>query len=263
MSLHFQNLAEFQRELKAYGQVAGIPAQEVIKKQGRLLVIDLAKLTPPMGSEGSGPDDESFADQRRVGLKRVEKDIKKGFKSVLNSKVFNRIKNQKSKQDLQGYLVRGEYVKAKRMLDRLKVHTRLVAAPNLKLHAEIRDNRGRVGRGSFMVLKGAEIAPFIKTKQKLVGLAKSGWKVAAAALGAKLPNWITSQQGTGIYKENFSRSSFNSILLGNTVEFVQQPGQRLAIIERALKVRAQSMRHQAEQMLGRAFSGYKGGKYKG
>lgn len=253
----WRNLPGFQRQMKEFIEVAEKPAQVVLKSQSKLFVRDVAKATPPMGGNGEGVWNQSFAAQRKTGKEAVAKDIRKGFKSIYDTKIFERIKNEKSRKDLLAYLVRGDYTKARKMLDRLSVRLTLVVQPNDRLHKSIRNSRGRItGRKAFLVMKANQIPAFIKKKQELVGSAKSGWTKAAQALGVKLPEWISDKSGSGIYKEEFSRS-FNSITLGNTVDYIQTHGARLQIVERALRRRTESMKHQVEAMMKRAFSGYK------
>jgi hypothetical protein len=253
----------FTEATNAFSVIMRKEPKEALFQQGRLFVLDAAKMTPPMGSPGDGAIKESFGAQRQVGMKRVEKDIRKGFPTLEDNDVLERIKNPKSRQDVKDYIQQGRYHAARTLLDRLHIRTTLVVKASTALHRQLRDSRGRVGRQRFLVLKKDGIKQLIKAKQKLVGLAKSGWTLSARSLGLILPKWISEQKGAGVWQDKTTVGGDKiSIIVGNAVDFIQTTGQKEQIIARALHRRVESMKHQMEQALGKAFSGYKGGKYK-
>lgn len=260
ITYNFVNMPEFQRELRNLYPLSKKSGREFLKQEAKLFVRDVTKLTPAMGGNGDGPTVQSFNDQRRIGRQAVANDINRIFHPANKAtQIVDNIRNAKTRNDLRQYMVRGQYDKLKTAFRRMNIH--FVDTATAEMHRQSRNSRGRtVGGKHFLVLEEKSIPKLITLKQKMVGLAKSGWVKAARSLGLQLPKWISDKAGTGVYLENFSATR-DTILVGNTVGFIQSTGARLGIIERALKLRAQSMRHRYEKILNKAFSGYKGGKY--
>lgn len=261
-TIKFVNMAAWQHELRQFASLAKKPGAAVLRQQARLLVRDAAGLTPPTTKQPIA-DIANWPAQKAAGEKAVERDIRSGFKPARDDNILDRFKNPKSRADYLNYLSQGRYKAARTLLDRLRVKAALVVQPNSGLHKGLRDSRGRIrGKRAYVVLKEDKIEEFIKQKQALVGLAKSGWVLAGRKLGATFPGWIRRNKGTGIFEDKQSPNA-QSIIVGNTVDYIQSAGSRLQVMERALKRRAESMRHQVEATMKRAFSGYgKRGTYK-
>jgi hypothetical protein len=240
--------------------------REVLFQQGRLTVFDAAKFTPPMGGDGDGPVKESWSAQRKVGQTAVKRDIERVFKPISKVHAFEEIKNARSRATVKRYIQTGQTSKLLTVMQRLGIRASIVETATEATHKAQRDSRGRVRKNKtrFLVVQERTIAALVRKKQALVGTAKSGWNKAYAALGSTFPAWISGRSGQGIWDDKTNRGGDQmSIVVGNSVGFIQRTGAERNIMQRAISRRVESMRHQMEAALKKSFSGYKGGKYKG
>lgn len=240
------NFAPFERELKRLAIAGRRGLVDVVRQQGRLFVQDAARLTPPTGRN---PQRESWAAQRQAGRSAVERDVRRAFLEVNELK----IRNPKLKARLRGYTLERDFGKLSLVLRRMKITAPLAFRPTEQLHNSRRDRRGRVSSSKHrvIVLEKGSVARFAALKQKAVGLAKSGWTRAASALKAKLPGWVTAGGGPGVIEQRLSGPG-PAIIVGDTVSYIQPSGSRLRVVQRALDVRAERMRNQAEAILKKA-----------
>lgn len=252
MSVTFRlNQLEFEKQIHQVIAATGKDAGEVVTQEAKLFVQDVIRFTPPFST---GPSTESYNQQRRTGENAVQRDIKRVMTAVEDIKFLSHIR-KKEIRDRVEKLIR------KRDTEGLKVVLRSLGIPvatvlveaDPKMHARRRDRRGRVQRSKGVinvVMRGLTLKRYIREKQSHVGQGKSGWLAAARGLGIKLPAWITRHQGApGKFIDNTKNTKQPSITVGNLVDYVQESGSRLQIIERALRNRARNMKAKVDRII--------------
>lgn len=250
MLTHTLRTAEFSRQLEEIVRVTGKEAGQVIREEGKLFVQDVAHMTPPFGS---APSTESYAKQRKVGEAAVERDIKRVFHVI----DLTKIRNEKLRESLEKLIKKRDLLAVELLLRAARIPARaVIKEADPSLHEVWRDRRGRVQSSKFIwVLEGASVGRYIRSKKAHVGLAKSGWAAAAAALGVKLPGWITRHgSGQGSFVDKTNDPVAPKIVVRNGVPAAQATGAELRIVERALKNRVRNMKAKLERV---ARSGWK------
>jgi len=228
---------------------------DVIRQQTRLFVRDAIALTPPTGN---APLTESLSMQKKAGEGAVKNDISRGFTEIEDMSIVKDTSN-KFGQTLKRYARTGEVGKLKTVLKRTGFKGSVVASPSRYSHSKIRDKYGRVRKGevnTFLVMRSGTVAKFTKEVQKLVGRAKAGWNNAARALGLPVPAWIARHAEPGELIDDSRNLQNPSMVVSNHVPFAQHHNRTNQIIQRALNRRAESMEHQLNAALGKAFDGY-------
>lgn len=242
--------AEFSRQIGEIVKVTGKEAAVVIREEGRLLVKDVAKMTPPFGK---APSTESFASQRKLGEAAVEKDVRRVFHVIDLSK----IRNASLREALERLVKKKDLAGVEALLKRMKIPARMVIREaDAGLHEAWRDRRGRVQRDKWIwVLSGASVNRYVRAMKGHVGRAKAGWSAAAAALGVKLPAWITRHgAGHGSFRDETKHPTAPKITIINAVPKAQASGAELQIVRRAMANRIRNMGKKLERI---ARSGWK------
>ncbi len=133
-----------------------------LRQQGKLIVADIAKRTPPGDFQASGW-------KRVAGENTVKADI---------AKIMRPWNNPKARTDPQR--IHKEYRRK-----RGRVVTRLKGS---------KDERFRIDKQTYKI--------YVEQVRNRVGYMAAGWARAAAFLGASLPNWITRHSAPGIGRVN-------------------------------------------------------------
>lgn len=245
------NDAEFIRELTSFTYATGRNVRDVLKQQARLLVRDCMGLTPPTTSAPIA-DIESYGKQRMVGKKAIANDIKGVF---IEPKELGRGGKMSYAKK---YLRNGDLDKLRTMFKRMGKPWEVAHAPTKELHFARRGSRGRTLRSRKVYVGPGTVATYQGIREKDQGKAKAGWVVPYRALGGSAPDWIARHSQPGEILMDLENFDGPSITVANLVAWAQKHrvGKTDSIIARALKRRAESMRHQTEKMLGKTFSGY-------
>lgn len=254
------NEAEFAATLRRFADAAGRDAGDVVRDQARLFAQDVLRLTPPFKSWGVK---ESLAEQRKVGLRRVEIDVRGAFSAADKHSLATA-----QEPDLREWFERALRAKDYFGLEQLTRRTRttlistseILKAPTEAKHNEQRGSRGRVRRSAFKnphwVVKDAAIAKFVRKKQKLVGRAKGGWAVGAVSLGVSVPAWI-KRHGQGRFIDASKALTEPFVEFTNSVSYIGTLNKEGRIVREGLNRRRTAMERQIRAKLeGR----WKGGK---
>ena len=220
---------------------------EELKHQGKLLMRDLIKITPPTSpyaneSFEDNAKGESLEDQRKIGQAAVNRDIAKNWRSANSIVRELQARNPKAAKSLANYIRTGDIAAVQRMLQKLgwKDWNRVVLSVSEADHNKNRSSRtGRAIGSTTYVLRSNSIIQLARTKLGHVGAAKGGWATPAIALGAEVPAWIAGHATPGIYAPMFDGDK-KSLTMGNLVPYGGHlvPGR---LINNALKMRQRSM----------------------
>jgi len=244
---------------KAMGKSIG----EVMRGQAKLIVRDATRFTPPFADR---PIKESFKKQRDTGNMAVLADHRKFYREA---SMFNLLAKGAYGERIAKLIETGKREEALVSLqERGLQFIGISRQANKDEHARYRDRRGRIRTKKGFLLHSGQLPEFdaslqsakampgdprlkrmVKAAMKRVGNAKSGWVVAANALGVKLPQWIKRQRGSteGGYLEQ-GREEKLIITMQNRVPYMQ--GRReLAIVNRALKNRQRNAEKQLAAVL--------------
>jgi hypothetical protein len=163
------NDKRFHEALRSFQAHSKRSVEENLRSQAKLLVEDIIKVTPP---------NKNFKLNKQGGQRTIRTDLARLF----------RASQARGGVDAVGRSHKG-------------------AETNLApLHLKSRNRRGRVPKGIERI-KARGLEAYKKEVLSRVGRLASGWKVAANALGAKIPEWIArhSRPGLGTVKVTGSR----------------------------------------------------------
>lgn len=232
----------FERAARQLAVLTQKDLKTVLDDQARLLVRDLAKMTPPF--QPGNTNAQSWASQRRIGIAATTRDLERIFPPPAKWKTGS-AKNAAFETALTAALKRGDIPAANAILSRGRWKERAALVPDERMHAAQRTRYGRVRRRPAVWLIARESArlAFIRERVKRVGIAKSGWSEAAVALGLRLPNWITNQRGRGSFRR-LGDPAKPAVEVGNLVPFIQETGADQRIVQRALRLREINLERQ-------------------
>lgn len=240
----------------------GQDLRQVVKDESRLFIRDAINFTRPKVKGNNWFQRIAPTEQQRVGLRAIEKDVGrqlKAFRSVVS--LFERLaaggsKVGKSKDStIRNYKRVLDFIKLysgqKRLraiqtiLKDFKIKTEPVTQVTEELFREYeRRNKGERKPTALLVLdeKSADRTrrAVIKKKAEKLGIAKSGWKRAALALGlgGRLPRWISRHNASGSVEINDSTIN-PSVTMINAVRYAI--GDAPDIIGKAFRKRAYSI----------------------
>ncbi len=261
-------MAEFSRTANMLVGALKQDASKVMVRIAKNFVQDCVKFTPPFSETTS---QESFAAQKKVGEGATGSDINAAFKPARefefgsarasiqkfverDSTFFNLPQNEGLRRRTLGYIATGDWDKLRTVFK--DTHQRMdqwVENADKKLHSQVRGSGGRVKRSAkthpYWVFNEKSIAQLLRDKLANVGIAKSGWKKAAVALGLKLPRWITRHNGAGEYSAVLG-TNWPKVTVGNLVPYIQAAGAELRIIQRAIANRVRNMQREYEYVIG-------------
>jgi hypothetical protein len=238
----------FSQALVLLASAAQRAESDVLRQQARLLVKDCARMTPPCGRSALT---ESYAQQRRTGLKALARDVKRVFQPMENTVKGLNTAEANSKPGFTGepvgtralrYARTGQLDKLNELLKHFKFRRRAVKDATVALFKSARtiSHRTRTINQRFVVTNPRSIAAATKAEGAEIGKAKAGWVRAAEALGEKLPSWILKHRSPGLYVPKLT-GPVQSITVGNLVDYIQEAGASLKIIQRGLDRRVKAM----------------------
>lgn len=179
----------WEKKLALYMAATGKHMREALYEEWPLLMRKVMDFTPPFKSGGKpGASDLS------VGRTAVARDIYKTMRpfdpAQIRTPQLQRIVDRK---DFAAF-----NLLAARSKGRMKGDTAIAFSP--QVHLSQRDRRGRVmGSDRNKVVLGTDAAllnKYVKTVQKRVGYAKSGWLKAMLLVGGDAPSYVMNK-GTG------------------------------------------------------------------
>lgn len=237
---------DFQSKLRQYALVMKLSFAEAIKRQARLIAVNLAYQTQPFG-ETSG---------RQLGENKVKSDVLKVYNS--GSQVYAEIEKQSDVEAKKfWWLINNKkFSAAQSILSRLGIQKYDKATISYMdggaSHSTAKrpiPARPRIAKDQdplMIVNNPKKINDYIKKVSARVGIAKGGWAHCAKQLGGArgIPQWVTRHAGkksTGIVTDNTnSNSDEQYVLMENTVPWIDKclnGGQ----LQRALDIQREKM----------------------
>jgi hypothetical protein len=213
--------ARFAAALQKLAALSDEPVEDILRQQGRLFAIDMARIT------------ERFGDKPISGKKHkrdIEITIKSIYKNPLSiAKLVSRNFGEASGRKFRNWISKGEFTKAQAMLDRSNIaaayfKSRRITIGTFDGGAMHERFRFKGGRDILIVSNYKDVKKYI-TKMKLkAGIAKAGWAAAARDLGGtgKLPVYITKRhkkRGHGSVKGKKGKAT---LTVRNRVRYVQE-----------------------------------------
>lgn len=225
---------EFAEQLERFALYSGRSFEDELENQGKLLVRDILRLTPPSRFGAS------VSEAKKAGERSIRKNLRSVFAGV-NLKGQRQITHLFGRTDVAGlpYSVptREKHPDVRALYEQRK------------MGSSYRVSRGRRSR---YYVDERKLAALEKVLMKRVGWAAAGFGPAAQRLGAAVPAYIRRHVGAapGSIAVN-TRGEIMSIVITNRVDYVH----RLAGLQRrldwALKRRKSAMENQLPYLIRR------------
>jgi hypothetical protein len=217
---------KFVEILNEYSEIVEKSIPDCVALNARLLCVELARRTQPFGTKPES------------GIGRVDKDIKKIFKTdeTLDDMVA-KVSTEKIRNRLQTLVKQKRYDVIKIILENigfLKKWSELEVTNDFKAihqaHRKPKDGRTR-NRGDKLYIAEGDLPGYIEEVAKRVGIAKSGWARCAEQLpqviGGKMtrgiPDWVANQtRATGEIQNHLGDISNPRVLMTNNVPWVSR-----------------------------------------
>lgn len=236
------------RALTDLAGATGRPLADVIRQNSRLIAVNLAFQTQPLG------DDKNAKDQ---GERAVWRDI--GNVYTTPQRMYAELKKAKAQGEFTGEQMargffaacrRGDVAEAQRILRRSGISGHTLPVQRFDggaAHQRRRNNRGRIGgrAPSMVVIDERSVARYGREIQKRVGSAKAGWAHCARELGGTrgIPQFVTRHRnrvnGTVIDRTNGTDELY--VVMSNTTPWIRD-----VLTERQ---QLEALRIQREKML--------------
>jgi len=219
---------EFQSNLRQYALVMKLDFAEAIKRQARLIAVNLAYQTQPFG-ETAG---------RQQGENKVKGDLLKIYNSA--SQVYAEIQKQSDAEAKKfWWLINNKkFSAAQNMLSKLGItkFTNVNVGPmdagashsSAKRPIPARPRIDKDQDPLLIVSNPKKISDYIKKVSMRVGIAKGGWAHCAKQLGGSrgIPQWVTRHAGkraVGIVTDNTNANGDEQyVLMENTVPWIDK-----------------------------------------
>jgi hypothetical protein len=242
-------LAAFEATVGRFAKVVNKDIGVVVRQQATLFGKDVLKLTPPLKS-WSGQ--ESFGEQRKVGQRRVQIDIRGAFRGLDTHPLARSLIPDVQQAWLKG-IRQKDYFALEVLARQMNCEPYIYAASVIdtmspEAHNRSRGIRGRVRRSAFKhptwVRKTSDVQRFVRKKQKLVGKAKGGWAPGCLALGVSVPAWVR-KHAQGRFSDN-TQSGGNSptFIFINSCSYINYLNREGRIVSESLKRRQVAMERQ-------------------
>lgn len=259
--------ADFNYQLKRYALAKKISFAKAIKQQGRLVAVNLAFQTQPLGDGGKAKAQGEGSARRDID--RVYKSGKQTTGVIKKSGTSNgKTSTQNAEQAGRAfarYVLKGQNDAATTILQRLnipKYHNTIVKPMDAgSAHKASRYGARRVvPKNTFIkvsVPREAQIDSYVKQITHRVGIAKAGWADCAKQLGGSrgIPQWVTRHAGKrakGSVVDNSEASAGEQyVTMTNQVPWIDKclnAGQ----IQRALDIQKDKMTKAIEIALSKA-----------
>lgn len=233
VTFHFDDIAELDSAVRKLADISQVTSKEVLGSQIRLLAVDLAYYTLPVGREKRYQTDHATKIARRIRFEYISvgyavdflNNVKPGlgaeFSRHVRKKRFSDAADLMNRHSKENFTV-GSF-------DRGKMH-------NLNRTGKHPDAR-------MVVVDYSKVMSFAKTAGRKSGFAKSGFAAAARQVGGVrgIPGWVTRQGGSG---SGMIASSGNTVTaeIRNNVPYIRDAllpdGEERAIANRKKQVTA-------------------------
>jgi hypothetical protein len=251
LSLHVED-AKFQAALRDLAVATRKPYSEVIKRNARLIGVNLAFQTQPFGDNSSA---------KEKGEAAVRRDMKRVFADAPDTyKVLWAVDKEMAKAFYLAMLKK-DWPEAQRILQASSTRWRNVelSAFDSSHHRRSRNRRGRVSRhvpAQIITTGGKKLDAYTAQKVRMVGYGKAGWAAATMRLSGNtrgIPQFVTRHKNKA---PGSARDLTNAILnphavLVNEVPYVNTicpPSQ----IANALNIQREKMMASIEKELSKA-----------
>lgn len=253
--------AQFSASLRRYALATRISFADAIRRQARLVAVNLAIQTQPFGTDKG----------KALGEGAVQSDLipKKGIFKPLNSFWMGEAKRMQQFDpesfvrrftDKNGNVWLSEQDKILTTQGAIKSFHQSMRTGSGRRRTSQAGNRtrdiGRTGAANRGVVDKDNLTNYVKTVQKKVGIAKAGWASCAQQLGGTrgLPGWVTRhsrRQQLGSVNDKTTEDRSQYVQMTNRVPWIDQclnPGQ----IQRALDIQRGKMNNAIKMALARS-----------
>lgn len=229
-------------------------AGKTFKRMAGNVVENAMKLTPPFNPPGRWQD--SLNSQRSIGNRAVRSDINAAFrpmgalrKWLEDHKQMGTEENKGLRKHISKLIYEKRWFELNNILLKLKRSPRIIQSATPELHQK---TRGRWGRVRLHAKKDPYFVRDLDTRRALidyrlskVGMAKAGWVTAALRLGKNPPMWIRRHNQPGLIRFAVG-GEWPAITVGNLVPWIQEKGQELLILKRAIDNQSRNLRKELE-----------------
>jgi hypothetical protein len=217
------NVSQYTEALGEFIRFHAVGIAQALRYQGRLLVQEIIKKTPP--------------DTRAQGRHAVERDIKRAIRPLRPQDFESKeIRALIRKRDYHG--LEAVFRKFPESSDLRNVS---VVPFDPKLHAEVRDRRGRVQRFKRTATPDYNrVAEYIDRMKGHVGQAKGGWAASLIGLGGRPAAWIAQHAGAGAFEDHADNPILEYVQMTNRSEWAGG-GDEDRVIANSLRSRSVAM----------------------
>lgn len=216
--------------------------QKLLRQEGRLLAVELAKYTQPFGVEEAG---------KKQGEGAIRRDYGKVYPDAEGEFVADKVKAKARPKDKEGakqrylkYVRGGNTNAAMKMLDDMDISDHASGKTANPSYHKARWSRGVLKSGkSQIVIQRRTVTKLLNIALKMVGFAKGGWAVCARQLGGirGIKSWVgrhKSAPGRVIDKSGDKKSPHITLINGinYTSQVLSQTSKSLAIKDRTIKL---------------------------
>lgn len=240
--------AAFQRALIELSFHTRKEFSDVVKRQGRLLAVQLARFTQPYQGSSSADGNYTGDTDKIMGEKAVRRDLYRLFAPPFVAFAQIRDTDREVAKAFWRAIEDAEWLEAERLVRQAGGRWRNVPVGRFdrNIHKTARNRRGNVSRHvpAQIVTNPKAFSQYAEKKVKLVGLAKGGWAAAAKQVGGMrgLPRWVTrhARSDIGNATDNSRDSNNPHVILRNTVPYIGQVCSQ-DTVALALRVQKQKM----------------------
>jgi len=246
---------KFEKIMADYLKIREVTIPEAVHANARLLCVELARRTQAFGNDSEDQQNE-----------RIRKDISNIIKPpAYFLKFLSKTKNPRLQAALRKNYQENDWTAISGILSKVGMGFDAFAVVDSggmrSIHKENRNPKtGRVYKRPqkfYLASDSTSLANYIAERQKLAGLAKSGWaecanqlkKVVSGSMTRGIPKWVTRHsKGFGSVTDNTGNPFRPSVTLTNTIPWadsVIRSSEQLM----ALSVVAEKMKNQMSRIL--------------
>lgn len=219
--------ASYDKKVRQFAALQRRNIGEAIRDETRLALVECAERTPPFNGgklKGGGLTQGNIA---------VTRDVKRVFRDPRNMALYETNSGFRYAAD------HGDVELMKRYLTKARNYDGVERLPRKEEHRKNRDARGRVSKGRHWqaITSQSGIELFIAAALERVGWARSGWNAASRKFGAIIPAWVARHHAPGTVSDLTQNTDTPIAECANTLNWIQEAGRRLKIVEFALKAR--------------------------
>lgn len=224
------NLEKFQNSITRYIEEVGGNPRLIMRKQMRLLLDRMVKLTPP----------ESKAEGRRIVKRDIERAVQPIKPSTFNDKTVQKMVRNKDYAGLDEFAQRASNGKWD------------IVPFTPDVHLRARNSRGRVPSGKGLLTPDTvALREYIKKEQEHVGMAKGGWAEGQIELGGSAPSWVTRWIKFGKFEDSIQNPVNAYIKSENSSPWASR-GDDQHLVQQALGARARDTLYSIEKAIEKA-----------